>query len=81
MRRTSEQPVPVTVGVIIVLTAVALASCASPLESQRVFELVFIVEADPGVHLARAQVFVDGDPVGTSDSTGRPRCSGTTTPP
>lgn len=71
MRRTSEQPVPVTVRVIIVLTAVALASCASPLESQRVFELVFIVEADPGVHLARAQVFVDGDPVGKSDSNGR----------
>ena len=71
MRRPSEWPVSVTSRVIVVLSAVALASCELPPDAERPVSIVFVVESDPGVPVPKARVFIDGVPVGETDSNGR----------
>ena len=61
----------VTSRTIVFLSAVALASCERPPEAERPFAVVFVVESDPGVRIPRARVFIDGVPVGETDSNGR----------
>jgi len=48
----------------------ALVSCEDHRSAVRSFALVFMVESDPGVPLGRAHVFVNGAPVGQTDSNG-----------
>lgn len=61
----------VTSRMIVFLSAVALASCERPPEAEGAVSIVFVIESDPGVRVPRARVFVDGAPVGESDSNGR----------
>lgn len=61
----------VTSRVIVVLSVVALASCELPPDAERPVSIVFVVESDPGVRVPRARVFIDGAPVGETDSNGR----------
>jgi len=68
--RGSEPRMPLRHCLIIVLSVAALASCETPPNSERPFAVIFVVESDPGVRLGRTHVFVDGDPVGESDSHG-----------
>jgi len=56
--------------VLLALGSVALASCERPPAAERPFSVVFVVESDPGVRLPRTHVFVDGEPVGESNSDG-----------
>jgi len=56
---------------IAVVGTVALASCKGPPVAERPLAIVFVVESDPGVRLPRTHVFVDGEPMGESNSDGR----------
>ncbi len=47
-----------------------LASCNGPSNTALTFPIAFAVESDPGVRLGGARVFVDGDPIGETDSNG-----------
>jgi len=65
-----ERFMPVKGWFTIVLGIAALMSCEGPASSLRSFGLVFVVESDPGVRLGGADVFVNGAPIGKSDSNG-----------
>jgi hypothetical protein len=56
---------------MVVLSSAVLASCERLPVAERSFAVAFVVESDPGVRLPRTQVFVDGEPVGESNSDGR----------
>jgi hypothetical protein len=71
VRRPGEQLVSVKSWVIVVLSSAALASCERLPVAERPFSVAFVVESDPGVRLPRSHVFVDGEPVGESNSDGR----------
>jgi len=53
-----------------VLSVAALVSCETRPNSARPFDVIFVVESDPGVRLRGMLVSVDGDPVGESSSKG-----------
>ena len=53
-----------------VLCAVVLVSCDGAPNTAQSFLVVFVVESDPGVRLGGARVFVDGNPIGETNSNG-----------
>ncbi len=57
--------------VTVILTSAALASCERPTAIEQPFAVVFVVESDPGVRLPQTPIFVDGEPMGESNSDGR----------
>lgn len=61
---------PIARWLSVVLGAAAMMSCQGPRDIAPPLSVVFLVESDPGVGLSQAQVFVDGEPLGMTDSKG-----------